>query len=168
MPVETERKFLIDFPELMGFTKWEEFQYSRDPIWQYYLVAQKDLAIRLRTGGAGKNNTILTIKYGGDGMSCYEEEFHTTYMEYLTRFEDRIGREIRKDRYTHTENGRVWEIDVFQEHHQGLVVAELECPDAEAVIDLPSWIRKEVTFDSRFKNAVLATSDEWKEAILEN
>lgn len=158
MPKEIERKFLVDTSKLGDLLH----KSSNRKLWQYYLVATKDLAIRLRTRGAGYNETVLTIKHGASGISVNEEEFNVPYSSYLIRFDDRIGREIVKTRYYIPYNGRTWELDVFEEELAGLIIAELECDDAAEVVDLPPWVSTEVTSDYRYKNAVLTTSDEWK------
>lgn len=158
MPKEIERKFLVDTSKLGDILHRAEYE----KLWQYYLVATKDLAIRLRTRGASYNETVLTIKHGASGISVNEEEFHVSYSSYLARFHDRIGREIVKCRYFIPYNGRTWVVDVFEEDLAGLIIAELECDDAAEVVDLPPWVSTEVTSDYRYKNAVLTTSDEWK------
>lgn len=161
MAIETERKFLLK--PGADFNKIVEGASSRY-IWQYYIVAKSGLAIRLRTGGAGQE-TVVTIKYGANGSSTFEEEFQTTYGEYLDRFDTRVGREIVKIRYFVKHKSYTFEVDVFLLELKGLVVIELEHPDADNIIDLPDWIGREVTNEPAFKNAVLATSDSWKEKI---
>lgn len=160
MPKEIERKFLVDFDKL---TENGPLMFGRK-ITQFYLVANKDIAVRLRSSSQG---TVLTIKHGGDGMTTNEEEFAVSHVSYVTRVQDKIGREIIKTRYIVTFEKRRWEIDIFEDDLDGLIVAELECPDAADVKNLPPWVTREVTYDYRFKNAVLATSDEWKDAISE-
>lgn len=160
MPKEIERKFLVDVDKLKeagGFVSP-----MGNKLWQYYLVATKDFSIRMRTCAKG---TYLTIKHGGDGMTTNEEEFQVAFINYMARAEDRVGREIIKTRYEIMFEKRKWEVDFFEAALDGLVVAEIECKDAASITNLPPWVTKEVTFDYRFKNAVLATSDEWKEAI---
>lgn len=162
MPKEIERKFLVN-KDLLNreiAANWKEI--GSETMSQYYLVATKEVAVRLRTGSQG---TFLTIKYNSDGISSNEEELAVSYVHYVTRVDERIGRVITKTRYRVPYKRRIWEVDVFREDLEGLVVAEIECADAASITDLPPWVTTEVTFDHRFKNAVLATSDEWKEAI---
>ncbi|MDE5919426.1 MAG: adenylate cyclase, partial [Duncaniella sp.] len=54
--------------------------------------------------------------------------------------------------------GRVWEVDEFHGRHEGLVLAEVELPDAEAEVKLPPFVGEEVTGDPRYYNSVLAGS----------
>lgn len=158
MAKETERKFLVKknlLPEVL-----DPLIIHREMMWQYYLVSSKECSVRLRKIG---NYCTLTIKNNAVGISVDEFEFSVSFAAYLVNFADRIGREIHKTRYTIEHNGRNWELDVFHDELAGLVVAELEYPDAADVTDFPEWIGREVTHDYRYKNAVLATSDEWKD-----
>jgi adenylate cyclase len=50
----------------------------------------------------------------------------------------------------------VFEVDVFEGDHTGLVIAEVELSSSEEHVDLPHWIGKEVTGDSRYYNSSLA------------
>ena len=50
----------------------------------------------------------------------------------------------------------VFEVDVFQGHHAGLVVAEVELPHEETPLSLPHWVGDEITHDSRYGNFTLA------------
>jgi CYTH domain-containing protein len=158
MAKETERKFLVKkalLPDVL-----DPFIIYREMMWQYYLVSSKECSVRLRKVG---NSCTLTIKHNQSGISVDEIEFSVSFGSYLANFEDRVGREIVKTRYTIEHNGRNWELDVFHDELANLIVAELECDDAADVTDFPEWIGREVTHDYRYKNAVLATSDEWKD-----
>jgi CYTH domain-containing protein len=63
---------------------------------------------------------------------------------------------IQKTRYHVIERQQLFEVDVFEARHQGLVIAEIELKDPKDNIQLPVWIGKEVTGDNRYYNSYLA------------
>jgi CYTH domain-containing protein len=151
MAKEIERKFLVREEILTPILKDPSVQ--RSLLAQYYLVSTKEVAVRIRRT---EDRAVLTIKSGGDGMSTNEFEFDVPTSEYLKNIADCVGSDIVKMRHLVDHNGRTWEVDVFGGDHKGLIVAELECSDAAEVTDLPDWVGEEVTYDRRYKNAVLA------------
>ena len=62
---------------------------------------------------------------------------------------------IEKVRHRIEHAGRVWEVDVFGGVNDGLVVAEVELPSEDAVLEIPPWIGAEVTDDPRYFNSSL-------------
>ena len=62
---------------------------------------------------------------------------------------------IDKVRHRVEHAGATSEVDVFGGVNDGLVVAEVELPNEDAVVDLPDWIGDEVTDDPRYFNANL-------------
>jgi CYTH domain-containing protein len=153
MAKEIERKFLVR--EGIRESDIAEMSEGSKSIRQYYLVSSKDAAVRLRHQ-SGTADAILTVKAGGNGISTDEFEFPVAAAYYEGHIGDRQGIEIVKTRFLVPHGGRTWEVDVFRGDLEGLVVAELECDDAAEVTDLPEWASTEVTYDSRYKNAVLA------------
>lgn len=67
---------------------------------------------------------------------------------------------IKKIRYVvPRQDGRHWELDVFDGDHDGLCIAEVEFEaDAEGrvEIDHPDWLGREVTGEARYYNASLS------------
>ena len=151
MPIETERKFLVDFDGLRALL----IDAPRRAIDQFYLLSSKECAVRIRKA-SDKPHAVVTFKTGGGGMSVHEFEFEVDASYYDRHRAERDGNVVSKVRYDVVHGGRTWEIDVFGGALAGLVVAELECPDAADVTDIPDWATKEVTFDARYKNALLA------------
>ncbi len=69
------------------------------------------------------------------------------------------GDELAKIRRRVDDRGRSWTIDVFAGPLDGLVLAEVEYPDAEAMAahtELPEWAAREVTADPSLTGAVLS------------
>ena len=62
---------------------------------------------------------------------------------------------ISKCRYQLVYAGKIWEIDVFDQENEGLILAECELDSEDEHIDLPSWIAEEVTEDERYYNSYL-------------
>jgi CYTH domain-containing protein len=144
--VEIERRFRVEG------RPWEGCPSER--IVQAYVAVEEGRAVRVRRRGAG---ATLTIKGPPQGTSRAEFE-----IPIAPELADEIatalalpGR-ISKTRYLREHGGHTWEIDVFDAPNDGLVIAEVELAAEGEVVDLPAWVRGEVTDDPRFTNAWLA------------
>lgn len=70
-----------------------------------------------------------------------------------------VGRVVEKIRLmVPAENGLYWEVDEFEGELTGLVLAEIELPNADAVFSRPSFLGREVTGDPQYYNSMLALS----------
>ncbi|MCS4088829.1 CYTH domain-containing protein [Rhizobium sp. BK176] len=154
MAKEIERKYTVDTGAVAHLIDSKLYDAKRE-ISQYYIVATKELAIRLRKD-EGDDHAVLAVKSGGNALAVDEYEFATPLSEYDVKKADMVGIEIRKTRYEIPFEGLLWELDVFHGDLEGLIVAEVELDDADAAVTLPAWAMTEVTFDPRYKNAVLA------------
>ena len=68
--------------------------------------------------------------------------------------------ELHKRRYPFAHDDRLFSVDVFENKLAGLVLAETGFDTAEEMdepLDLPSWIPREVSNDSRFTGGALAS-----------
>lgn len=63
---------------------------------------------------------------------------------------------IGKVRSRVAHGGLLWEVDEFEDHLAGLVLAEVELPSADHPCVPPSWAGREVTGDPRYQNNNLA------------
>lgn len=162
MAIETERRFLVDYGILC-----DSFQYvssdSAQLITQFYLSTDPECTVRVRqTKVAGIKSSVLTVKGKRVNGSCPEIEFDIPNNKgnELTA----LGScSLMKKRLTHpvTTYGLSlpdihWEIDIFDEALNGLVIAEVEVPDIALPIDLPIWIGREITEDNTYSNSALA------------
>lgn len=146
MPLEIERKFLIDHALL-------ERLKAGVRIVQGYLPTQENCAVRARIKG---EKGYLTLKGDNVGLVRPEFEYEIPLAEARQIIDELcFGVTIDKTRYEHEENGHIWEIDVFHGDNEGLVVAELELASESEHVDMPEWIRQEVTEDARYYNAQL-------------
>jgi CYTH domain-containing protein len=103
------------------------------------------------------NQGYLTIKGLTEGFSRPEYEYPIPAADAQEML-DKLCESplIEKTRYKIDLAGLTWEIDEFAGENQGLIVAEVELSDENHIIELPDWIDKEVSGDSRYYNVNLA------------
>ena len=154
MGLEIERKFLAQNVSFLSSIYGEEMI-------QGFLFTKKEKSMRVRITG---RKATLTVK--GETVGLVRQEF-----EYPIPIED--ARElitmcerplVEKCRYEIPWGSLVWEVDVFHGENEGLIVAEIELPDVDCILDLPEWIGEEVTNDPRYLNCNLIQYpySEWK------
>jgi adenylate cyclase len=146
--MEIERKFLVHLQI------WESMDKPIGmKIRQGYLSTHPERTVRVRIQN---KKAYLTIK----GKSHYisREEF-----EYPIPLEDAeallvLCRQplIQKIRYEILYQGKLWEVDVFQGQHQGLVLAELELPAEDTPFAKPDWVAEEVSGKREYYNSYLS------------
>lgn len=147
MGVEIERKFLVtnddwkDVPKLLYVV-----------LEQGYLMQDDNYVLRIRVDG---REGWLTIKSATSGMTRKEYEYPVRYGEALELLNQCTNR-VAKHRHAIVDGGFEWTIDVFGGKNRGLILAEIEIESETVVLDLPSWLGEEVTFDERYYNANLA------------
>ena len=157
-PFETERKFLIEYPDI----KWLENNPTcqRIEIIQTYLKSENGDEIRVRQRGYDGNYIYFkTTKRKVSELKRVEIERRLTKEEYLNLLmeSDTDKRQIRKTRYCLTYENQYFEIDVYP-FWSDKAVMEIELSDENAKITFPDKIKviKEVTDDEAYKNASLA------------
>lgn len=147
MAKEIERKFLI---KENGF--WDS-QARGARIVQGYLSFDPERTVRVRISD-GKG--FLTIKGKSVGISRDEYEYPIPVDEAEALLKLCLPSLIDKTRYRIEFGGHCWEVDRFHGDNEGLLLAEVELKDEDEVVELPPWLGKEVSHDSRFFNAALA------------
>jgi CYTH domain-containing protein len=158
--IEIERKFLVAEPP-PDLSRWPSSE-----IEQGYLAIGDDgteVRVRRRDGDAD----VLTVKSGG-GRERVEEEIEIDPPRFERLWPLTRGRRVQKRRYEiPTDDGEVIELDVYSGDLDGLVVAEVEFPSAEAAdaFAAPPWFDREVTDDPRYKNQRLACEGAPDEAL---
>jgi CYTH domain-containing protein len=143
--VEIERKFLV--PDI-GFLAGVEGV----PYHQGYLSTEVDRTVRIRRAGS---HAFVTIKGRSRGATRAEFEYEIPLDDVDALLALCLPPIIEKVRHRVPHAGLVWEVDVFGGVNEGLVVAEVELPSEETVVDLPPWVGDEVTGDPRYYNANL-------------
>ncbi len=145
MPLEIERKFLVDVTKLPQLNKGKK-------LCQGYLWSSPDKSLRIRVAD---NVAFLTIKTGTDILqrSEFEYEIPISDAEELLQL---CENKIEKERFILPHAGNSWEIDIFYGKNKGLIVAEIELSHKNQTIELPEWVIQEVTNDTRYLNVSLA------------
>lgn len=154
--MEIERKWLVDRSAI---------PFSLDSF-QSCLIEQAYVSfcptIRIRNINDGEK-LIITVKTRPDTLQnsklqCEEIEAPLSLREYTALKERAYGNTICKRRFfIPLENGLTGELDIFSGKLEGLCLLEIEFPDVDAALSYPDphWIRKDVTYDFRYKNSSL-------------
>jgi len=156
MGVEIERKFIVNKQ------RWEEAVKS-EPYYlrQGYLLTDADKTIRVReTSSKG----FFTIKGISSGASRQEFEYEIPVEEAKELLNSFSISELSKYRYEIYFAGKLWEVDVFHDANEGLIVAEIELNSEDELFELPDWVTEEVTNDPRYYNSnlTLLPFKKWK------
>lgn len=153
MGVEIERKFLLkDNRWKLGA---QGLRYC-----QAYLSSDPDRTVRVRIAETAKNESQawLTIKGRSQGPVRAEYEYPIPLADAQSLIGTLCNKPpIEKLRYHVTYQGDLWEIDEFEGDNVGLVIAEIELESADQKFMIPPWLGREVTDESRYSNARLAT-----------
>ena len=159
-PLEIERKYLIEYPDLEWLENAPNCQ--RIEIIQTYLNAGPHDERRVRQRGTdGHYMYYLTTKRKVTDLKRVEVERRLSQDEYLQLLmeADPMKHPIRKTRYCLTEGSSYFEIDVYP-FWKDKAIVEIELHDESDSIHLPKELRviREVTEDIHFKNATLAST----------
>lgn len=154
--VEIERKFLV---------KNEDFKQkalAKKRITQGYLSADPERTVRIR---CEDDNGYITIKGEGNesGMSRFEWEKEINLKETLALLHMCKDGIIDKTRYEINHGQHIFEVDVFHDVNEGLIIAEIELNSEDENFSKPDWLGEEVTGDDRYYNASLSQKpySEW-------
>lgn len=142
MALEIERKFLIN-KELIIFENGINIK-------QGYIQTSNNTVVRVRVKGS---KAFLTIKGENKGSTRLEFEYEIPLDEANEMLEKLCSKPIiDKTRYEIKHANHLWEVDVFYGDNEGLIIAEVELSSEDEKVILPSWIKKEVTSDTRYYN----------------
>lgn len=148
---EIERKYLV------CSDSYKHMATESRRIVQAYLSTSVRATIRVRISG---EHAWITVK--GCNNGCVRDEW-----EYPVPVDDALSMTclaetppLEKTRWYVPYGGFMWEIDEFSGPLDGLVVAEVELPDADTAAPLPDFIGREVTGDPRYYNSVLSSASE--------
>ncbi len=145
MALEIERKFLVK-REL-----WPEGARST-AIRQNYLSTIEDVSIRVRLR---EGKAALTVKGEREGAVRDEFEYEIPAADAAALLELCPYPPIEKRRHEIVHAGHLWEVDVFEGRHRGLILAEIELESEHESFAHPPWLGVEVTADPRFRNSRL-------------
>jgi CYTH domain-containing protein len=68
----------------------------------------------------------------------------------------RHGSVLAKTRFQVAYAGRRWELDVYSGENEGLLIAEIELESGADIVELPTWLGREVTGEARYYASRLA------------
>ena len=158
LPLEIERKFLIEYPDTARLFALADGDVSS--IVQTYLQGAAGASERVRA--RTKNGTTVytyNSKIKLSDMKRIEEEREISAEEYqnlLTRA-DPACRPIEKTRYVIRQNGFAYEVDVFP-FWDAQAFLEVELPQEDTTVPMPDFVKviREVTFERGYTNHDLA------------
>ncbi len=148
MSQEIERKFLVK-------GEFKTLSNASYRIAQGYLSSVPERTVRIRIKD---DKGFITIKGSSSptGITRYEWEKEIVLNdaeELLKLCEPTI---IDKTRFIVPHGNLYFEVDVFYGNNEGLIVAEIELEYENQVIELPSWVGREVTGIKKYYNAELS------------
>jgi len=137
MAIEIERKFLVtgEFKHLASKKKM---------ISQYYITIDPDKTIRIRII---ENNAFLTIKNSTRDKSITrnEWEFPIPLSDAEELLKLCLPGKVIKTRYYIPSNNHTFEVDVFHDKNEGMIIAEIELDSEDEQFLKPDWLGEEVT-----------------------
>ncbi|MEO8234063.1 MAG: CYTH domain-containing protein [Flavobacterium sp.] len=149
--IEIERKFLVLNNDFIALAV------AKNRIVQGYLNSNPERTVRVRIKGS---KGFLTIKGKGNESGTtrleWESEIPLPDAEKLLAIcENGV---IDKIRYEILSGKHTYEVDVFAEQNNGLIVAEIELDDENEFFEKPNWLGQEVTGDNKYYNAYLSNN----------
>lgn len=148
MAIEIERKFLV-----VG-DGWQSGVTESSALRQGYLSTSARATVRIRIHDDSR--AVLTLKGPTSGISRAEFEYEVPLADGQALLEMARPNVVEKRRHIVPHADLVWEVDVFEGEHAGLVMAEVELATADQDIVLPNWAGREVSHDDRYANASLS------------
>jgi CYTH domain-containing protein len=155
---EIERKFLVKSlpPDLHKFP-------HRSIAQGYIIQDSAQGVVRVRKKGS---KHYLTVKRRAR-VGKEETEVRITAKQFEQLWPLTKGRRLNKVRYEIPFGNRTIELDVFCGRHNGLVLAEVEFPNARAARSFkpPEWFLRDVSSLAQYGNSRLALQPEVEEAV---
>jgi adenylate cyclase len=147
MATETERKFLVK-------GEFRHLVVSEINITQAYLTVNPDKTIRIRIAD---QTAWLTIKSSikGKAFAKNEWEFSIPVSEAVELMSICLPGKIFKTRYLIPSGGHTFEVDVFHDKNEGLVIAEIELSSEDEEFMKPDWLGEEITGKPEYYNSNL-------------
>ncbi|MGC4102874.1 CYTH domain-containing protein [Ferruginibacter sp.] len=147
MGLEIERKYLVDHQT------WNAADKSAGKLYrQGYISTDENKTIRIRLAGT---DAWLTIKGKTTGATRSEFEYSIPAEDAIQMLNTLAESELSKTRYKIPCKGKLWEVDVFHDENEGLIVAEIELASEDEEFELPEWASTEVTGDAKYYNSNL-------------
>lgn len=150
MAKEVERKFLV------AGDGWRSSVERSVAVLQFYVAlgSGRSVRVRIRDG----REALLTLKFGTQAKIRDEYEYAVPLPDALEMRGFAIGDILDKTRHLVRHGRHLFEVDEFHGALERLLIAELETADRVADDLLPPWLGREVTGDTAYYNASLATA----------
>jgi adenylate cyclase len=148
MAIETERRFLVK-------GEFRHMAVKAIMITQSYLSKAPDRTIRVRM--VDDNEAYLTIKarVSEASFARNEWEFKIPFSDAIDMMKVCIPGKIVKTRYIVPWLKHTFEVDVFHDKNEGLVIAEIELFSEDEPFEKPDWLGEEVTGIADYYNSNL-------------
>lgn len=158
VPLEIERKYLIQFPDLKKMSKMDGFKSSE--IVQTYLISEYGGTRRVRARETnGVKVYTKTEKIRISDITHIENESELTENEYKEAIKERDTslNEVLKTRKCFDYEGHTIEIDIYP-FWDNVAIMEVELKSEDEEILFPDFIQiiREVTHEKAFKNRKIA------------
>ena len=119
---------------------------------QAYWHRSTEKTIRVRVKG---DQGFLTIKGPTKGISREEFEYEIALEDATQLIEQFADKVLSKKRYEIPMGEHVWEVDVFLDNLEGLIIAEIELTAEDEIFLKPEWATEDVSHDAQYFNANL-------------
>ncbi len=148
MATETERKFLVK-------GEFRHLAVRKIAITQLYLSKDPQKTIRLRIAD---DKAFLTIKtpLTTESIARSEWEFQISVADANEMMKICLPGKVIKTRYLIPSGKHKFEVDVFHDKNEGLVIAEVELESEDQQFEIPDFIGEEVTGNPAYYNSNLA------------
>lgn len=147
MPLETERKFLVK-------GEFRHLAVREIKIAQYYLCVDTSKIVRLRIADEEAYITVKSRSAAGS-ITRDEWEFRIPVSEANQMLKLCLPGKIVKSRYLIPYGNHTYEVDVFHDKNEGLIVAEIELSEENELFEKPDWLGEEVTGQPEYFNSNL-------------
>jgi CYTH domain-containing protein len=147
MPLEIERKFLVDNDG------WKNSITRSIGIRDGLIASNNGHKARVRISD---DKATITLKSRRRGPTRTEFEYaipRSDAEEMLRTMCD--GHVLDKVRHFVSHAGATWYVDVYEGILNGVVLAEIELESADQKLELPDWVGKEVTGDPSYRKVNL-------------
>ena len=147
MPLEIERKYLVNLKKWQALTKPGAHYYR-----QGYILTGPKKTIRIRIT---ETKCFITIKGESTGATRPEYEYEIPREDAEELLNNFCDAELEKNRYKIIYKKKLWEVDEFLGENEGLIIAEVELKEEDEIFEIPEWAANEVTGEEKYYNANL-------------
>jgi adenylate cyclase len=146
---EIERKFLVKSNDFIKASQ------SQNKIAQGYLNSNPERTVRVRIYG---KEAFITIKGKSNesGTTRMELEYEIPTADAVELLKMCENGRINKTRYKIPFADHLFEVDVFHDDNEGLIIAEIELTHEEESFEKPDWLDVEITGDVRYYNSYIS------------